>query len=137
MRSGKSLVTRCPVCDSCMRIVELECESCGASVRSRFEIPELCRLPPDLYDFLLVFVKNRGVIRDVERELGISYPTVRSRLDAALAALGWAGRSGAGEPTVDKESVIARLEQGEITAEQAERMLRGEEPGDGSEGSKE
>ena len=118
----KGLVTRCPVCESGMAVSELTCESCGTSVHGRFAVPDLCRLPEDLYQFLLVFVKNRGVIRDVEKELGISYPTVRSRLDAVLAALGY------GEQVArsDSNEVIEMLERGEITPEEAEKMLRGE-----------
>jgi hypothetical protein len=85
-------------------------------------VPDLCRLPEDLYQFLLVFVKNRGVIRDVEKELGISYPTVRSRLDAVLAALGYGEQVGRS----DSNEVIEMLERGEITPEEAEKMLRGE-----------
>lgn len=119
----KGLVSRCPVCESDMAVSELTCESCGTSVRGRFQIPDLCRLPDDLYQFLLVFVKNRGVIRDVEKELGISYPTVRSRLDMVLAALGY-GEQVAGS---DSNQVIEMLERGEITPEEAEKMLRGEE----------
>jgi len=118
----KGLVSRCPVCDSDMAVSELTCDSCGTSVRGRFPIPDLCRLPEDLYQFLLVFVKNRGVIRDVEKELGISYPTVRSRLDAVLAALGYAKSAGRS----DSSEVIEMLERGEITPEEAEKMLRGE-----------
>ena len=119
--NGNKLVSQCPVCRAGMAVTELGCGSCGTSLRGRFAIPELCRLPPDLYQFLLVFVRNRGVIREVEQELGISYPTVRARLDAVLAALG-----GKAAPSVDRQEVIARLEQGEITPEQAERLLRGE-----------
>ena len=118
----KGLVSRCPACESGMAVSELTCESCGTSVRGRFQIPDLCRLPEDLYQFLLVFIKNRGVIRDVEKELGISYPTVRSRLDMVLAALGY----GEQVPGSDSNQVIEMLERGEITPEEAEKMLRGE-----------
>jgi hypothetical protein len=118
----KGLVSRCPVCESSMAVSELTCESCGTSIRGRFPVPDLCRLPEDLYQFLLVFVKNRGVIRDVEKELGISYPTVRSRLDAVLAALGYGEQVGRS----DSNEVIEMLERGEITPEEAEKMLRGE-----------
>jgi hypothetical protein len=116
------ILHRCPVCNSKVVITELSCDSCGTSVKGRFHIPELCRLPEDLYQFLLVFVKNRGVIREVEKELGISYPTVRSRLDAVLEALG----VGAAQPAADKAQVLEMLERGEITPEEAEKMLRGE-----------
>ncbi|MEO0078585.1 MAG: DUF2089 domain-containing protein [candidate division WOR-3 bacterium] len=122
MVARKALVTACPVCSAEMTITRLSCESCGTSVEGRFEIPLLCRLPDELYQFLVVFVKNRGVIRDVEKELGISYPTVRSRLDATLAALGFEEKVG----VPDKEEIIERLERGELTPEQAERMLKGE-----------
>lgn len=119
---------RCPVCAGSMVVSELKCEACEVSIRGRFELPVLCRLPRELYEFLLVFVRNRGVIREVERELGISYPTVRSRLDAVLAALGETGPAAA-----DSERVIAMLERGEITPEDAERMLRGGDPGGNNE----
>ncbi len=120
--ANSRMLHRCPVCNSRVVITELSCDSCGTSVKGRFQIPELCRLPEDLYGFLLVFVKNRGVIREVEKELGISYPTVRSRLDAVLEALG-AGRP---EPGADQAQVLEMLERGEITPEEAEKMLRGE-----------
>ena len=118
----KAIVSRCPVCDSEMVITELGCSSCGTAVRGRFDVPLLCRLPDELYQFLLVFIKNQGVIRDVEKELGVSYPTVRSRLAAVLAALGFGG----GVAAKDRARVIELLEQGAITAEEAERLLRGE-----------
>jgi hypothetical protein len=118
----KGLVSRCPVCESGMAVSELTCNSCGTSVRGRFTVPDLCQLPDDLSQFLVVFIKNRGVIRDVEKELGISYPTVRSRLDAVLVALGFAESAG----RADSNQVIEMLERGEITPEAAEKMLRGE-----------
>jgi hypothetical protein len=118
----KQMVSRCPVCDSGMAVTELTCESCGTAVRGRFAIPSLCSLPEDLYQFLVVFIKNRGVIRDVEKELGISYPTVRSRLDAALAALGFGEQAA----RTDSSQVIEMLERGEVSAEEAEKLLRGE-----------
>jgi len=67
-------------------------------------------------------VKNRGVIRDVEKELGISYPTVRSRLDAVLAALGFANQAA----SAGSNEVIEMLERGEISPEEAEKLLRGD-----------
>jgi hypothetical protein len=118
--ANAKIVSRCPVCDSGLAVSELTCESCGTSVRGRFRVPDLSRLPDDLYGFMIVFIKNRGVIRDVEKELGISYPTVRSRLDALLAALGFGEQVG----KEDSGRVIEMLERGEITPEEAEKLLR-------------
>ncbi len=120
--ASHKMVTRCPVCQGGMVVSEMKCERCDVAVRGRFEIPRLCRLPSELYDFLVVFVKNRGVIREVERELGMSYPTVRARLDTTIAALGFDDAA----PDADRERVIEMLERGEITAEEAEERLRGE-----------
>lgn len=118
--SGKGFISHCPVCAGKMVVSELTCESCGTSIRSRFRVPELCRLPDELYQFLILFIKNRGVIREVEKELGVSYPTVRTRLDALLAALGFTEQIG----YVDASQIIEMLERGEITPEEAEKMLR-------------
>jgi hypothetical protein len=119
----KEIVSRCPACESGMYVSELTCQSCGTSVRGRFTMPSLCCLPDELYQFLVVFIRNRGVIRDVEKDLGVSYPFVRARLDALLKALGY----GEGAGTVDADQVVAMLEKGEITAEEAEQMLRGKD----------
>jgi hypothetical protein len=103
-----------------MLISELRCQECGVSVSGNFEIPHACLLPQDLYDFMLVFLKNRGNIRDIEKELGISYPTVRSRVDSMLENLGYKP-----SPTNKEiEEIIAKLETGEITAEEAEKMIK-------------
>ncbi len=114
------ILTKCPVCSSKMLISQLRCQECGISISGNFDIPHACLLPQDLYDFMLVFLKNRGNIKDIEKELGISYPTVRSRLDALLENLGF-------KPApVDKEveDIIAKLEVGEITAEEAEKLIK-------------
>ena len=126
----KKLISKCPSCGSGMIVSELQCSSCEVSVRGKFGLPTLSHLPEELYGFLMVFVKNRGVIREVERELGISYPTVRARLDGLLAALGFAEKKD--EP--DRWHVLDMLEHGEITAEEAEQMLRGEGGAQGKEG---
>ena len=61
--------------------------ACNASLRGTFGSAPLARLPAEHQRFVETFVLCRGIIRDVERELGVSYPTVRARLDAAVAAL--------------------------------------------------
>jgi len=110
-------------------ISELYCEESGVSIRGKFDIPRLCRLDEEQSNFLETFLRCRGNITGVERELGISYPTVRSRLDALLETLELVPFK---EDTVRKEkaaetvkSVVDQLERGEITAEQAKAKLRG------------
>ena len=70
----------CPVCGAPMRVAEYSCTGCGITVRGEFDQCELCGLPADLLHFVRVFLRCEGSLKQVERELGISYPTVKSRL---------------------------------------------------------
>ena len=80
-------ITQCPLCDAPLETSELSCTGCAATVRGTFATAPLARLTADQQRFAETFLLCRGVIRDVERELGVSYPTVRARLDAVVSAL--------------------------------------------------
>ncbi|MGH7779251.1 MAG: DUF2089 domain-containing protein [Candidatus Binataceae bacterium] len=88
-------------------------------------MPGLLRLGPAQLDFAEVFLKNRGVIRDVERELGVSYPTVRARLDEVIAALGYQIRPASADgdeaetPATRRRAILADLKAGKISPEDA------------------
>ena len=77
----------CAVCHGKLTITQVTCESCGTRMEGKFSGCRFCSLSPEDADFLLTFIRNRGSIKDVERELGISYPTVRAALDNLIAAL--------------------------------------------------
>src|SRR5215469_18325054 len=85
----RPVLLKCPSCQGNLSVTELHCPSCTIEIKGEFAPPALLRLAHAQLDFVEVFLKNRGVIRDVERELGISYPTVRARLDEVVAALGY------------------------------------------------
>ena len=115
---GKKLITRCPFCGDQLSISRLSCPGCSTQIDSRLEIPVFFRLPPDLQDFVLIFLRCQGKIRDVEKVLGISYPTVCKRLDLVNELLG--NRS----PAVSRNQILERLEQGEITVKEATQLLK-------------
>src|SRR5688572_25510692 len=77
-----------PVSGGELYIRELANDESGVTIRGRFEIPRVARLDPEQTRFLETFLRSRGMLNSVERELGMSYPTVRARLDALLDALG-------------------------------------------------
>lgn len=79
---------KCPVCNEKMTITRLACPTCGTAIEGEFTGCRFCELSPEESRFLLAFIKNRGSIKDVEKELGVSYPTVRAALDSLIAALG-------------------------------------------------
>ena len=82
---------QCPVCDHEMKISELTCTYCPTKIEGEFSSCKFCRLPSEQLIFMEAFIKCRGNIKEVEKDLGISYPTVRSRLDSVIEALGYGG----------------------------------------------
>jgi hypothetical protein len=95
-------------------------------VTGRYRASRFSRLTPDQLGFLEAFLRSRGNIRKMERELGISYPTVRSRLNALLAALGFAVGPEEDEEAIQRrrKEILDRLEAGTLAPEEAARLLR-------------
>ena len=112
----------CPVCHKPLHITKLHCPACGTSIEGDFQAERLLALTPEQRSFVLSFLRNRGNIREMEKELGISYPTVRARLDQILAALGLEANPSKEKPA--RKEVLGMLAQGEITQEQALDMLK-------------
>jgi hypothetical protein len=115
----------CPVCGEQLLVTRLSCNHCQTRLEGEFDFCKFSRLPTEQREFVEVFIKCRGNIKDVEKELGISYPTVRNRLDGVIEALGY--RVEKAEDTGEKvfrQEVLQALENGEITAAEATRRLR-------------
>jgi hypothetical protein len=124
-RVAKTAPGRCLVCQAALEVKRLECPACGTGIDGAFGLCRFCRLSPDQRDFLDVFLAARGNIREVERVLGISYPTVRGRLNALLETLGYPADSGeAGGGVRSKREALQALEQGEIDVDEALRQMR-------------
>lgn len=112
----------CPSCDGSMIITEMACAKCKTTIKGAFELNELATLSADHLAFLKVFIAARGSIKEVEKNLGISYPTVRAKLDALIKAMGLSAPSeGLGQR---KAEIIGRLERGEIDAQAALKFLK-------------
>ncbi len=114
----KRIVGRCPVCGKKMVVTELKCKECGTSVRGEFGISPFLKLSAREEKFILLFLKFRGSLTEVGRELGISYPTVRNRLEDILAKLGIRELSSS-----RVSEILDMLERGEITAEEAIKLI--------------
>ncbi len=121
-------ITRCPSCESALVVSELTCPSCALRLQGRFERGcKLCALDPEQKKLLDVFLGCRGVLKDMEKVLGISYPTVRTRLDALLTSLGYAPREEARtieEVAERRREILDLLQTGEISAEEASTRLK-------------
>lgn len=108
-----------------MAITELACPECSTRVQGIFEGPGLYRLTQEQLQFVEVFVRNRGNIREVERDLKISYPTVRSRLDLVIQAMGYPLTERQLESSdADVHRTLDALESGSITFEEALHLVK-------------
>ena len=84
----RKILEACPTCGSEMVISEVTCTTCDTVVRSRYTPCPFCRLAPKDLAFMLLFVRSRGNVKDMERELGVSYWTIRGRLNEIIDAMG-------------------------------------------------
>lgn len=112
--SGKNLI-----------ITELSTEDGEVSIRGKFELPRYTQLDEEATSFLETFLRCRGVITSMERELSLSYPTVVKRLDALLQSLGLTAVKDAARrvPTEKGAEILDLLEQGQIDAQEAKRRI--------------
>lgn len=122
-------LTRCPVCHNELTVTRLHCVSCDTLVEGRFTAGHFANLTSEQLDFILTFVRVEGRLNRMETELNLSYPTIRNRLHEIIRALGYEpGKDETPDINDDKRrSVLEELDAGKISAEDAMRILRGEE----------
>jgi hypothetical protein len=121
MSSWKDL-TRMANGDS-MVVERVRLASSGIAIEGAFELPPLAQLPMDDQVFIGAFVRSHGSIKEMERLFGVSYPTIKNRLNRLSQALG-AALGVETEPAPTHADVLDRLDRGEITARQAAEELR-------------
>jgi hypothetical protein len=141
---ARDVISTCPVCEGELTISRLHCRSCGTSLEGEFGVGRFGRLSKEQLALLESFLRARGNLKEMERELGISYPTVRGRVDALVRALGLAEGGEAteididededldGEPMADagadlaaeRRAILERLARREIAADEAAAALR-------------
>lgn len=122
MRSGtriKPLPIPFPGVDENPVVTALEFPEAGIQVAGRFSLNEFATLSADNLEFLRLYIKVRGNLKEVERILGVSYPTVRSRFDALLRSLGYEPESP--DP---RDETLSLLERGQISPDEAVRRLK-------------
>ena len=128
------VISTCPVCSGELNVTRLHCRSCGTTLEGEFSVGRFGRLSREQLTLLESFLRSRGNLRDMERELGISYPTVRSRVEALVRALGFGPRDG--EEAAEEQSaagadnaalrqqILERLAKREISADEAASAIR-------------
>lgn len=126
MSKKYSAPTNCPVCNNKLHIIKLGCSNCKTEITGIYEDScKFCSLDEEDQFFLEVFIKCRGSIKDVEKEMGISYPTVRGKLDDLISKMGYTiNKSSTVELTEKKSRILNDLEIGKITVKKATELLK-------------
>ena len=128
----RKILEQCPSCGSDLAITRVSCMQCETVVTARYQPCRFCKLPPDSVQFLEAFVKSRGNVKEMERELGTSYWTIRSRLNELIEELGFevdnnaeAERVAAQEEELKQQrrSLLEQVDRGEISANDAAEQL--------------
>lgn len=118
---------QCPVCGQELKISKLTCSHCQTAIDGSFSPCKFCRLPKEQLDFIETFIACRGNIKDVEKELNISYPTVRKNLDLVIQSLGYQLEKTSEldeESTKRRQEILDALERGEISSKDAVKKLK-------------
>jgi len=118
--SSAQAPSRCPACGNRLRVKKLCCDRCAAEVQGDFQLCSICSLEPELRKLLELFLRARGNLKEVQRAIRVSYPTVRQRMEELFRRL---------EEERDPPDVIGilgKVDRGELSVDEAERALRGD-----------
>lgn len=123
------MLEECPVCENNLIITRLYCDHCGTTLSGQFGPPtsKFSNLTSEQLKFLETFIRCEGKFNRMEEELNVSYPTIKNRFSELLVALGYDSdlEGKKRQESKDKISILRKLDEGEITPEEAEEMLKG------------
>jgi len=110
----------CPLCGESIEITRISCESCGCEITGSFKPAGFTMLPPEYQKFIAVFLRHRGNIKAVEKELGISYPTINKMLETINKML----ESSTEEKPLSRKQILDAIEKGQMTVKDAAYILK-------------
>lgn len=124
------IITKCPICNEDLTVSKLHCESCNIEISGDFTFNPLLKLDKEQLTFVMTFLKNQGNIKGVEKEMNISYPTVKKILSEVLNSLGLESTEEEkssikeGNKESKRKEILDMLSKKEITFEECKRMLK-------------
>jgi hypothetical protein len=113
-------LTNCPYCSGDFLIKEVECQGCKTLIKSNFKVNRFHMFKPEDLYFIEIFLKNEGNIKLMEKDLGISYPTVKGRLKSIINTLGYKPKN---SDLDDRVKILNSLSDGEINVKEAIKSL--------------
>lgn len=122
------ILTHCPICNSPTTVTQIRCEVCDLTIEGHFMVSGLAALSPEQLEFVETFLRCEGKINRVEKELGISYPTVRSRLNEIIYSMGYEPLAEMEADEAEREAfrrdILDGLASGELRPDEAVKLLK-------------
>ncbi len=118
----KEVIGKCPICGDELYVTKLTCNGCHANLDGEFSLCKFCKLTQEEKQFIEIFIKSRGNIKEIEKEMGISYPTVKNKLDGVIKSLGYETKDGTS--VISKKDILDMLNKGDITTEEAIKLMK-------------
>ena len=122
----RKLLEACPACGCEMIVTQQSCTCCNTSVAGTFQPTIFSKLSPASLNFIEAFVKNRGNVKEMERELGLSYWTIRNQLNDVIAELGFEAEQedeAELQASLRRQEILAQLDAGDLNVSQAADLL--------------
>ena len=121
-----TLPNKCPICGGEVTVTRIYCRECDTTIEGHFQSGPFSQLTPEQMDFVETFVRCEGKITRMEEELELSYPTIRNRLHEIIRALGYepGGEEPFGISDEERQRILEDLDAGNISAEEAMRLLQ-------------
>lgn len=127
----KNLLGKCPVCGENLTVTRLHCRNCDTTIEGHFSLGAFELLTKEQLTFAETFIRCEGKLNRMEKEMGLSYPTLRSRLNELLWAMGFEvgqeepAAAPAGISDEERRKVLDDLAAGRVSSEQAVKLLQG------------
>jgi hypothetical protein len=116
---------RCPLCNQDLIVTRLHCRHCDLTLEGHFALGRFARLTSEQLHFVETFIRCEGKLNRMQDELGLSYPTVRSRLHDVIRALGYQVEEEPGMLPEERRDILEKLAQGVISSDEAIKLLQG------------
>lgn len=123
----KTLPAYCPICGGELTVTRVHCLECDSQIDGRFRLEPFARMSPEQLKFIETFIRCEGKLNRMESELNLSYPTIRSRLHEIIRLFGYEPGSveeSTGTSPEKRQTILEALERGEITPQEAVRLLQ-------------
>lgn len=123
----QALPSQCPICGGEIIVNRVHCRECDVTIDGRFSSRTFSQLTPEQMDFVETFVRLEGKITHMEKEMGLSYPTIRNRLHEVIRALGYEPGGVESEADLsdeDRQQILNDLDAGNISYEEAIDLLQ-------------